>query len=184
MLKKFFMSFVAFALVTVQAQAATHNSLKAAFDELNYSLSIEWDQKDRAFYDAQMKEFQARIGALQAQGLTNTELVEFAKSQVKNEAMARDIDTTFSMIQINRMSVTEANTLVRDLVRNSYSTGASWNSSTTLLGGLAILLLIAAVASAAGGGVYGCDSGYACYDYYDSWGYYLYTDCGYGNSCY
>jgi Skp family chaperone for outer membrane proteins len=182
MLKKLFMSFVAFALVTVQAQAATNNSLKAAFDELNYSLSVEWDQKDRAFYDAKMKQFQARIGELQAQGLSNSELVDFAKSQVKNEAMARDVETAFSLIQINKMSVTEANTLVRDMVRNSYSTGASWSSTTTLLGGLAILLLVAAIASAGGYGG-GC-SEYACYDYYDSWGYYWYSDCGYDSYCY
>lgn len=42
MFKKFFMSSLIFCLLITQANAATHNGLKSAFNELNYSLSVEW----------------------------------------------------------------------------------------------------------------------------------------------
>ena len=69
MFKKFLVGFMAFAMVTVQANAVSNNSLKAAFDELNYSLSVDWDQTDRAFYNAQMEKFTAKVKELQIQSI-------------------------------------------------------------------------------------------------------------------
>ncbi len=187
MFKKFFVSCLAFAMLTVHANAGTNQGLKAAFDDLNYSLTVEWDQKDRAFHDAKMRAFSSKVAELQAQGLTNADLLAFAKSQIHNAALARDVEAAFNLIQINNMSIGEANTLVRDMISKSYSTGASWSGSALLLGGLGILLILAAVSSAGSGGTgggYGCGNEYVCYDVYDSWGYYWYTDCGYEYYCY
>ncbi len=187
MFSKFFVGFLAFAIVSVQAQATTNNGLKAAFDELNYSLQVQGAANNRAANDAAVARFQARIAELQAAGLTNAELVNFAKSQVKNEALRRDIETAYSMISVNNMSASEANRTVRDIVSRGYSQGASWTSEALLLGGLVVLLLIAAVAAGGGsssGGGSSCYDEYVCYDYYDAWGNYWYSDCGYETYCY
>lgn len=188
MFKRFFVGFLAFAFISVQANAATNNSLKAAFDQLNYSLSVEWDQKDRAFYDAKMKEFTAQVAELQAQGLTNAELSEFALTQVKDKTLAAELNTAFTMIQINKMNQSEARKLVLDTVSKSYNQGASWSSDAFLIGGLVVLVLAVALAAAGGsvrgGGGAGCYEDYVCYDYYDSWGYYWYSDCFYETYCY
>ena len=91
MIKKMIALVMMLAMFTVQANASTnevlalltHDSnteaLKAAYDDLNYAMTVEWDQKDESFRAAEMKKFTASVTDLQAKGLSNTQLVEFAK---------------------------------------------------------------------------------------------------------
>jgi len=83
MFKKLITLMMVLSIFTVQAHASTHDGLKAAFDELNYALTVEWDQKDKDFHASQMKKFTASLRDLQSKGLTNAQLVDFAKSQVR-----------------------------------------------------------------------------------------------------
>ena len=193
MLKKFFALFLVFAITTVQANTVSNNNLKLAFDELNYALTVEWDQKDREFYDAQMKKFQAEVKELQAQGLSNSEIVSFAKSQIKDKKLAADIDNAFTVIQANKLSESEARKLVLDTFSKGYTQGASWRGEAAVYTTIAVVVIAAVVVglvfglgNVSIGGGYGCTtySQYVCYDYYDSWGYYWYTDCYYENYCY
>jgi hypothetical protein len=191
MFKKFLVSFLAFAFVTVQANAVSNNSLKTAFDELNYSLSVEWDQQDRAFYDAQMAKFTTQVQELQAKGLSNAELMEFATSNIKDKNLAKEVQNAMTLVQINKLSASEARKMLLDTVGKNYSAGASWSSDGILYGALIVLLIVAAVAGAGagvstgnGGGGSGCYDEYVCYDYYDSWGYFWYSDCYYDTYCY
>ena len=194
MFKKLIALMMVLSIFTVQANAATNDGLKAAFDELNYALTVEWDQKDKVFHETQMKNFTASIRDLQAKGLTNAQLVEFAKSQVKNAQVAKDLETALNMIQINKMSGAEANKYILDTMKKSYSAGASWNGEVFIYLAVGVLIVALAVAIAngnvsSGGGsscfyedVYVCDT--YCYD--DWYGYTCYDDCYYTTqySCY
>lgn len=177
-----------FAFVTVQANAASLNSLKTAFDELNYSLGVEWDQKDKAFYAEATKTFQNKVQELQDAGLTNAELLAFAKSQLKDENLIKEVETTLNLVQINLLSQKEARKLMIDTLEKSYSQGASWSSAGGIILGSVLIAVILAAALAGGpvygGGGGGCYQEYVCYDYYDSWGWYWYTDCWYETFCY
>lgn len=191
MFKKLITLMIAVAFTTTTAFANTNAGLKAAFDELNYSLTVEWNQKDKAFYDAQMNKFNASLKELQAKGLTNAEMLEFAKAEVKDAKVARDIQTAFTMIQIQKMSRSDAAEYMTQTMKKSYSVGASWNGEAFLYIGLGVLLVAVALAGAAGGysgggngggyceEVYVCDT-YCYNDYY--WGYTCEDDCYY--SCY
>jgi hypothetical protein len=189
MFKKFLVGFIAFAMVTVQANSVSNNSLKAAIDELNYSLSVEWDQTDRTFYTAQMEKFTAKVKELQAQGLTNAELIEFSLANIKDANLAKEIRTALTVVQINKMPANEARKLMMDTMSKQYSQGASWSGDGVLLGALVVLLLVAAIAAGgsvtvSNGGVSSCYNEYVCYDYYDSWGFYWYSDCFNETDCY
>lgn len=160
------------AIFAVHANATTQNGLKAAFDEMNYSLTVDWDQEDHAFYEAQLKKFTATIRELQKAGLTNAQMIDFAKSQVKDEKVAKDLETAFTMITINKMNSEEASKYLLDSMKRSYSKGASWNGEVLVY--LAVGLLIVGIAvgiaglASSGGGSY--NGGYTCYDdcyYYD-----------------
>lgn len=191
MFKKLVTLIIAVAFSTTSVFANTNSGLKAAFDELNYSLTVEWNQKDKAFYDAQMNKFNASLKELQAKGLTNAEMLEFAKSEVKDTRIAREIETAFNMIQIQKMSRSDAAEYMTQTMKKSYSTGASWNGEAFLYIGLGVLLVAVALAGAAGGytgggngggyceEVYVCDT-YCYNDYY--WGRICEDDCYY--SCY
>jgi hypothetical protein len=181
-----------FAFLSVQTQAATHDGLKAAFDELTYSLETEWDQKDKSFYDTQMKKFLLTLGQLQAKGLTQSQLMDFAKSEVKNAKVAKDLETAFTMVQINKMSPSEANQYVLETLKKSYSSGASWGGEVFIYIAVAALIVAAVVALANGnytttgtGGYY--NGGYTNSCYYQDVYYctpYCYSDYYYGYTCY
>ena len=147
MVSKLFSIVVLLSMLMTSAGAATNAGLKAAFDELNYSLSVDWDQTDRAFYDAQMKKFTDTVSSMQADGLTNSEIIAFVKSEVKNEALGRDLETAFNMISINKMNHAEASQYMIDTMKKSYARGASWNYEVTawlitgaIVVGLALLI--------------------------------------------
>ncbi len=184
MLKKFIAFFMILSIFTVQANASTQEGLKAAFDELNYALTVEWDQKDKEFHGEQMKKFAATVRELQAKGLTNSQMIEFVKSELKNAQVAKDLETAFNMIQINKMSSAEANKYILDTMKRSYSSGASWSGEVLVYLAVGVLIVALAVAIA-GGGTRTTGGGSSCYydDVYvcDT---YCYDDFWYGYSCY
>ena len=167
------------------------NELKAAFDRLNYSIQVEWDQKDKLFYNAKVNEFKATVEALQEKGLTNEELIEFVKRNIKDENIAQDIDKLFDLIQTSSMTKAEARKFIIDYVGQNYTQGASWMGSTSAAILIVGLLIALAVVATAGTTIYYdgpyrnyCYDEYECYDYYDSYYDYWYTDCGWYQYCY
>ncbi len=88
MLKSFFSLTITFILLTSQVFAGSTDGLKKAYDEMNYSLTVEWDQKNEAFYEAQIKKFNNSIRDLKAEGLTNSELLAFAKNHIQDSKLS------------------------------------------------------------------------------------------------
>lgn len=191
MLKKLLTFMMVAAIFVVNANAASQKGLKAAFDELNYALTVEWDQKDKDFYSTQMKKFMSVVSELQSQGMTNAQLIEFVKSEAKDEKVAKDLETAFNMVQINKMSSAEATKYMVDTMKKSYSSGASWNGEVLIYAAIGLLIVAAAIAIASGshggasgsyyGGGYYCTQYYVCDTYYDPY-YGYYDDCYY--TCY
>lgn len=201
MLKKMFATLAIVTMFTVQVNAATNEvrafasngsikeDLTTAYDELNYSLTVEWDQKDPVFRAQKMNEFFKSVRNLQSKGLTNAELVDFAKSQLKDAKAAKDLGAALNVIEINKMSTEEANRYVVETMKKSYSVGASWQSIngdllyTFLLIGLVALLIAAAAStpsypSTTYPTTCGYENVYVCgYDYY--YDYYCYYEYQY-----
>lgn len=189
MFRRLFSLFVVFALVSVSAHATSRSGLKQAFDELNYALTVEWDQQDKDFHNAQLKKFSQTLQELKREGLTNAELLSFIKDEVKDQRIARDIETAFNMIQINKMSNDEATNYMIETMRKSYSAGASFNGEVFLYLGVGLLVVAAAIALAGSGGGSSSSSSssdyyYTCYDscypqYYECGSYYYPQTCSY-----
>lgn len=127
MFKKLITLMLAFSIFAVQAQASAEHGLKAAFDELNYSLTAEWDQQDQHFYDTQVQKFTATVRELQAEGLTNAQLLAFAKSEIKDAKAAKDLEAALIVVEANKMSSAEASDYLMQSMKKSYASGASWN---------------------------------------------------------
>lgn len=190
MFKRMMTLVLALTIFSVQANTGSNNSLKAAFDELNYSLTVEWDQKDRAFYDAQVEKFNGKIKELQAAGLTQSEIMSFATSQVKDKNLAKELELAYTQISLNKLSGNEARKVILDTFSKSYSRGANWSGDAFLYGAIIVIIAAAIIVAAASGAPVTVTTGpvcydqYNCYDYYDAWGFYLYTDCYYETYCY
>lgn len=148
MFTRFVTFLLALSIFSVTAHASAQNGLKEAFDELNYTLTVEWDQKDKVVYNKAMDKFNTTLASLQEQGLSTQEMVEFVKSEVKDAKVAKELQTAFNMIQINRMSPADASNYMMETMRRSYNQGASWNGSGVVVGVfVAVLLVAAAVAT-------------------------------------
>ncbi len=145
MFRKITTFMLAIAFFTVQAQAAAPAGLKAAYDELTYTLSVEWDQQDAAVYEREMKAFLGTVRDLQRAGLTNDEMIAFASTQVRDARVARDLQTAFSMITINKMSTEEASKYMLDTLKRSTASGAAWNGDAIRNMGVGLLIVAIAV---------------------------------------
>jgi len=123
-----FISFLIVLTVLVQTSPArAHSGLVVAFDELNYGLIVEWDQKNIAFYEAQIKKFQSQISLLQAEGLTEGELKAFLKSEINDEGLLNNLEDELNLLDISKMNNTEVAAYIRNVAERKYSVGASWN---------------------------------------------------------
>lgn len=166
--------------------------LQAAFDQLNFSLQVEWDQKDKKFYNKKVAEFHNEIKKLQKSGMTNEELLEFIKLNIKDKKLAGNIDELFSTIKSSKMTQKEARNFALDYVSRNYATGANWMgeaSAAILLAGLLIAVALLAVASGpttrttTTTTTY-CEDVYVCEEYYDYYYNVWYEDCWWETYCY
>lgn len=179
MLTRALILFLALTLVSTPTSAGQKSPLKAAFDQLSYSLTVEWDQRDRSFYDARLKDFADKLSAMQAQGTSKSELVAFALAQVKDKKLSDDLNAAYAQIRVNQLSQSEARKQVLETI--SQALGASWSGQSSITDGLVALLLVVAVVAAVAvtrptqGGA--CSQEKVCEDYYTQYGAYWYSDC-------
>jgi hypothetical protein len=136
MLKQILGLFLTLAIFSTSAFAAGGNGLKAAVDELNYALTVEWDQKDPAFYQASIDQFLQH-------GFDSAAMVDFLKSRLDGKTL-RDLEQTLAQVDIKHMSVLE---LQQRLVSSQalYARGASWEGDYVVslaLGLLALAVLV------------------------------------------
>lgn len=174
MFKKLLTLVVAVSFLATAAQANTNNGLKTAFDELNYSLSVEWNQKDMNFKQAQVQKFSESVKAL---GLNNQDITNFALSQVKDAQSKKDLAQALSVA--SKMSPEQAADYVVSVANKAYNVGSSWNGAGSVFYTVLIVLLLL---GAVGGGYVviapGCSYGYSYYycgaDIYGDPGYCCY----------
>lgn len=133
---------LSFFIFTAQASASTNGSLKLAFDELNFALTVEWDQKDKAFYQKEVSEFQAKINVLRAEGLTNQELLDFLMANIKDKAAAADLKQFYEVASAQKLTPIEIESMTRELVNRHYARGADWIGTVLLIGAAAIVLVV------------------------------------------
>lgn len=136
---------MAMALFTTQAMAASNNGLKEAFEELDYALSVEWDQNDIDFHKAQTDLFVDKISELQEAGLTNAELMNFTLSQVKNGQVAASLTELFDLVNADKLSETQVLEMVQSIRKDSQAQGANWSGTTTIVA--LSIFVVAAVAT-------------------------------------
>ncbi len=183
--------------LNVFASTGALDQLEQQMDELQYSLTVEWDQKDQNFYNAQTDAFIAKFSALiKNQGLTKEDILSMSERKMKNKAALEAIKLKMSLLS-PKASAEELISTLKDSSKDFYSHGASW------IGGLDPILtgFIAVFVIAIGysiwwsathecsewGQEYQCDTYMTCAGYYDAGGsclaYVENQDCGYVDVC-
>ena len=142
---KTFSFLIAFSVFSAQAQVASHQDLKSVVDEFQFALTVEWDQKDKSFYDAQTRKFQKSLESLQAQGMSDLEMLDYLKSTIKDERVSKDLDQLYQQVSLNKISRSEVQKLVKETFSKTYNQGANWNGSGSATIAVAVVVIIAAV---------------------------------------
>lgn len=139
--------------------------LQKAYETMEVELNYNWDQKDPTFKNAQMKKFESTVRKLQADGLTNDDLIAFTKKNLKTEDMKQQFDDMVAVVQINKMDKEQARQFAVETMAKSKTDGLSWTGSGGLGAAGAILVLLG-LALLVGGSTSDCEDVYVC-DYYD-----------------
>lgn len=176
-MKKFASGILAIAMAAilpmVQVQAQ-ETSLDSAIDNLQYRLTVEWDQKDMGAQKKIMGEFTAQLDALKKQGVSDQEIFKSLSSKAFDAQTAKDIEHLAQFAKANNLDQKQVRKMVVDYANKSQKLGTSWSPEATvglMIGIILVVVLVAALSSPVSysGGYY-----YNCYDecYYDAWGYY------------
>ena len=125
---RFISLLVAFCFsMNVMASTGTIQELERHMDDYTYALSVEWDQKDQAFYEAQTKNFFEKMSKLiNEQGLSNAEVLKMVEAKTKNKAALEALKLKLSVLS-KGASTEELVKIVKDSSKDLYSQGASWN---------------------------------------------------------
>ena len=191
MIKKFFALFLIFMMTSAYANHPVNNlmQLESAFNNFNFALNVEWDQKDKKFYNSQLNTLTNVIKNLQTKGLNQEELIEFAKRNILDKKLAKDLDQMLQHVKTSKMTSSETRKFVMEYMGKNHSEGASWigkkSSFWVILGIILIVaIIIAAVDDHDSDNHNSCNDEYVCYDYYDTFNYFTYQDCFWESYCY
>jgi hypothetical protein len=127
------------------AFAGTGSELKQAFDELQYGLTVEWDQKDEAFKAQVINNFQSKLEELKANGLDNDQILDFARSTVKNSVLVQDIENAALKLKSQQISQEDFIQIVNRNLQQSQLKGANWtdeNNAELFVGVLVVIIAL------------------------------------------
>lgn len=118
-----------YAFSPIDQSTAIRAELSKTFNSLNYTLNVEWDQKDAKYFDDSVANFEEKITALQNNGLTNEELMNYALENIKDKEIKNDINELAKVINDSQMTNEEARAFTIAKLNSTYSHGASWSGS-------------------------------------------------------
>ena len=174
-------------LVPFTQARAEVTSLDSAIQQFQYTMTVQWDQKDQTVRQQAITTFTGQIVALEKAGVSKEEILEAIKTKVLDAQTAKDIDSLISIAKEKNLSQAEMQNLAIGYIKKTQQQGASWSSEATLtvvLVGLLVGLVVVALLTTPSGSGSGLGGYYYSpyYDptyynscYFDSWGnYYCY----------
>ena len=121
----------AYAFTPIQQSSQMASELNKTFDEFNFKLNVEWDQKDTAVFDQTVKDLEGQIADLQKQGLTNNDLIQNSLNNIKDKKIQDEMSELAKVIDQQNMTQEEARSFILAKLSSTYAHGASWSGSRT-----------------------------------------------------
>lgn len=139
------MKIVAFLLslcftLNVFASSNLTSEVQRTIDEYQFAMTVEWDQNDRSFAEAQTRKLFSEISSLFAQGMTSDDLLKIIESKIKNPAIVAELRMKAQTLPTG--STEELIQALADSSTSFYSEGASWNgTAVAFYGGIAVFFI-------------------------------------------
>ncbi|MFL5784522.1 MAG: hypothetical protein ACJ76H_07940 [Bacteriovoracaceae bacterium] len=169
-MKKLF-SLILVLCFSVNVMAASTSGLERAMDDYQYALTVEWDQKDQAVYQAKTDAFFAEMAKMIAdEGLTKEQILSVAEKKMQNKAQLEALKLKLQLAG-KASNSQELAGILQSSVKDMYSRGASWNGDVLPMVGIGLL-----VAAVIGYAVW-FSATHECVAYEDRW------ECNTNNYC-
>ncbi len=120
------------------AVAPNAADLKKAMDEFNYSIAVEWDQKDLAFVSKKRDELFQTFTTLKKQGLSSADILSFATSNLtktENKTKIQELETQYNIGLLNDADLADQ---VANVFKADAAKGASWNGDAVALAAMSV----------------------------------------------
>lgn len=178
-MKKIASGFLALLMATILPMnqvLAQELSLDSAISNLQYSLTVEWDQKDLKAQKAILGAFAADVETLKKQGISDAQIFQALSDRAFDAQTSKDIEQLAAFAKNKKLDQKEVRKLVVDYANKSQKLGTSWSSEATFGLVIGIVLVVVLIAALTGGVTVSNNGGYDydCYEecFYDYYGYY------------
>lgn len=129
--------------MNVFASVGPIQKFEKSLDSYNYTLSVEWDQKDEAFKKEATKKFLSEIKSLiENENLNKEDVIFLLEKKVNNKETIEAIKLRTSLLGDIRTSNEFAETIMNSS-EDFYSRGASWNGTVKVVAISALVLTVA-----------------------------------------
>src|SRR5688572_18248723 len=120
------MSLVLCLCFTMNVFAGSVSEFEKSLDNLQYSLTVEWDQKDQAVYEKVTKTFFDEMEVMMAtQQLTQEQVLAVLEKKIANKKALEAIKLKLSLMgKVNESNLSE---VLKENSKEMYAQGASWN---------------------------------------------------------
>lgn len=128
--------------MNVLAASGTVSEFEKSLDNLQYSLTVEWDQKNQDVYEKVSQKFFDEMENMMAnQQLTQEQIISVLEKKVANKKALEAIKLKLSLMgKVNESQLAE---VLKESSKEMYTQGASWNGDvvTPIIIGVAVLAI-------------------------------------------
>ncbi len=128
--------------MNVLAASGTVSEFEKSLDNLQYSLTVEWDQKNQDVYEKVSQKFFDEMEHMMAnQQLTQEQIISVLEKKVANKKALEAIKLKLSLMgKVNESQLAE---VLKESSKEMYTQGASWNGDvvTPIIIGVAVLAI-------------------------------------------
>lgn len=137
---KFISALVLFCLsFNVLADSKMVQELMNHMDEYQYTMTVDWDQKDKKFYEEKTTEFHSKLDALIEKGLGQEELEAALIQRIGDKKVVDALKLKLSLK--DKFSTEELIQVINENNKEFYKEGASWSGEVIVGVSLSILLV-------------------------------------------
>lgn len=110
----------------VMATSGTTEALENALNDYQYSLTVEWDQKDSTFMAEKTEAFYKTLSLLMEKGLTQKEITDLVAKKSTNPKELEALTLKLKLLAQNSSSSSDLAQVITENSQKFYATGASW----------------------------------------------------------
>ncbi len=128
-MNQLFASFISMLMIVTFPMNAVHASeasLADAMNELQYNLTVQWDQKDQAAKNQYVDAFTQKVAALKAAGLSDEELLKAVATEAGDPQSAADLQALSEYAKSNQLTPEQITDAVVQYSNQASHDGAHW----------------------------------------------------------